>query len=423
MTAWMTRREITVSSKKGSAVVLSLALGVALAGVVATAGTARQADAALVDKVVFTSNRTSGAGVNNPTGDYEIFRMNSDGTGTKQLTFNKGPDYEPELSPDNKKVVYTNRSAQPSNPQGDSEIYVMNTLDGTGKENLSNNGADVHDYNPHFSPSGRKVVYTSYGIQPSNSEGDSEVYVVNALDGTGKKNLTNNGVEASGADPVDDYDPVFSPGGTKIAYHSVGNQPSNTEGDAEVYSMNTPDGKGKKNLTDTGLEVVDFSPEFSPDGARIVYTSFGKQTSNQEGDYEVYVMNASEGSVQTNLSDSGDGVYDHSPHFSPGGKRIVHASFGVQPSNPEGDSEVYRMNASDGSDQTNLTDNGSEVDDFRPSFSPDGTRVFYESEGIQTSNAQGDREIYHLNTLDGKGKRNLTDNKAAYDGYYLPGQM
>jgi Tol biopolymer transport system component len=413
----------TISRPK-RAVLTSLALGTVLAAIVALfGGTARQAEAAFTEKIFFASNRVAGTGVNNPTGDMEIFRMNPDGTGLKQLTFNRGDDFEPTLSPDHTRIVYTTRGVQSSNPEADYEVYVMNASDGTGKKNLTNNGAGVYDNYPRFSPGGKRVVYTSYGIQRSNPQGDSEVYLVSALDGTGKKNLTNNGVEVSGADPVDDYLPVFSPDGKKIAYSSAGKQTSNPEGDAEVYGMNALDGTGKKNLTNNGLEITDFTPEFSPDGTKIAYASYGKQTSNLEGDYEVYSMNAPDGSNHMNLSDTGAGVYDFSPVFSPDGKRIAYESFGIQPSNQEGDNEVYRVNAIDGSDQRNLTDNGKDVDDRRPKFSPDGTRVVYESEGIQPSNLQGDQEIYRMNTLDGTGKKNLTYNKTAYDGYYLPGQM
>jgi Tol biopolymer transport system component len=74
---------------------------------VATAGTAQQAEAAFTEKTVFISNRATGTGVDNPTGDYEIFSMNSDGTGLRQLTFNKGADYQPTLSPVGTKVAYT----------------------------------------------------------------------------------------------------------------------------------------------------------------------------------------------------------------------------------------------------------------------------------------------------------------------------
>ena len=344
---------------------LSLALGAALSATVALAGTAQEAEAAITEKVVFSSTRTTGTGVNNPTGDFEIFKMNPDGTGLRQLTTNKAHDYGPTLSPDKTKVSYMSHGEQTSNPEGDWEVYVMNASDGSAKRNLTHNGTDVDDYRPVFSPGGKKIAYESFGVQPSNLEGDDEVYVMRALDGSAKKNLSNNGVEVAGAEPVYDFDPAFSPSGDRIAYTSDGKQTSNPEGDAEVYRMNALDGSGKKNLSDN-VAVYDASPAFSPEGKIIAYRSQGPQTSNLEGD-----------------------------------------------------AEVYRMNALDGSGQTNLTHNGAGVSDVYPFFSSDGTKVFYESNGVQNSNLEGDTEIYRMKTVDGTGKKNLTHNGlGVYDGVY-----
>jgi len=261
-------------SKRRGVVLLVLALGGLLATSVALAGTAQQAGAALAEKVVFASNRTTGTGVNNPTGDLEIFRMNPDGTGVRQLTTNKADDFGPTLSSDKTKVAYVSYGIQSSNPQGDNEVYVMNASDGSAKKNLSNNGPDVDEYYPVFSPGGKKIAYVSYGVQPSNLEGDQEVYRMNALDGSAKKNLSNNGVEVAGASPVSDYDPDFSPTGDKIAYVSSGKQASNLEGDTEIYRMNTLDGSLQTNLTDNGDGVYDFGPVFSPGGQRIAARSW-----------------------------------------------------------------------------------------------------------------------------------------------------
>ena len=328
-----------------SALLFTLVLAAALAALVTMAGTMREAKAAASnEKIVFASDRTTGTGVNNPTGDQEIFKMNPDGTGLKQLTTNQVKDARPTLSPNGKKIVYVSDGIQTSNPQGDQEVYIMNVLDGSGKKNLSNNGANVRENYPVFSPDGTKIAYESEGIQPSNPEGDDEVYRVNALDGTGKKNLSNNGLG------VYDYLPTFSPDGTKIAYTSFGAQTSNPEGDEEIYRMSALDGTGKKNLSNNG-GIVDFVPVFSPDGTKIAYVSEGKQTSNPEGDAEIYSMNAADGSRQTNLSNSGAGVNDLDPVFSPGGTKIAYVSKGIQTSNPEGDLEVYGMSALDGSDR------------------------------------------------------------------------
>ena len=391
---------------------LSLALGTALAGMLALAGTAREAEATFPGTnagIVFSSNRTTGTGVDNPTGDSEIFTIKADGTGLKQLTNNTGRDEYPVVSPDGAKVTYQSQGDPATNAASDFEVYLMNASDGSNNKNLTNNA--VGDYNPDFSPDGQRIAYESHGDSTTNPEGDTEIYVMSALDGSGKKNLSNTG------NGVSDYGPVFSPDGTKVAYESRGIQNSNLEGDYEVYSVNATDGSGQSNLTNNGTDVGDYQPVFSPDGTKVVYSSEGTQNSNPQGDHEVYRMNATDGTGKKNLSNNGSGVGDLSPAFSHGGAKIAYTSYGVQTSNPQGDNEVYRMNVTDGLGKKNLSNNGSVVRDFGPFFSPDGKKIAYTSYGIQTSNPQGDNEIYTMNALDGLGKKNVTNDGA---GDYFP---
>jgi Tol biopolymer transport system component len=350
VTTGATTQKSKARSKRRSLVLLSLAFGVALSAVVTLAGTAPRAEAAFTEKVVFASDRTKGTGVNNPTGDYEIFKMSPDGSGLKQLTINLADDSGPILSPDGKKIAYISEGIQTSNPEGDQEVYAMNALDGTGKKNLSNNGSDVYDYAPIYFPGSRRIAYTSDGEQTSNPEGDSEVYLLNALDGSGQINLTHNGLGVS------DFAPDISPDGQTIAYTNEGDQASNPEGDRDVFIMNASDGSGKKNLSNNGAEVGDTLPSSSPSGKRIAYQTYGVQNSNPEGEDEVYVMNATDGTGKKNLSNNG--VADGHPDFSPDGTRVTYESNFKQRSNPEGDPEIYRMNAIDGSGKKNLSNNG-----------------------------------------------------------------
>src|SRR3989344_4308215 len=197
---------------------------------------------------------------------------------------------------------------------GNYEVYVMNA-DGSAQTNLTNNPES--DWNPMWSPNGSKIAFHSF------RDGNYEVYVMNA-DGSAQTNLTNN--------PESDTYPVWSPNGSKIAFHSF------RDGNYEVYVMNA-DGSAQTNLTNN--PESDTYPVLSPDGSKIAFRSF------RDGNYEVYVMNA-DGSAQTNLTNNPES--DWNPMWSPNGSKIAFHSF------RDGNYEVYVMNA-DGSAQTNLTNN------------------------------------------------------------------
>jgi Tol biopolymer transport system component len=141
-----------------------------------------------VEKIVFASDRTTGTGVTNPTGEDEIFVMNPDGTQLKQLTFNTAADFSPTHSPDGQKIVFTSSDVQSTNTQGDREAYLMKA-DGSGQQNITNTAAGIEDSQPGFSPGGKKIAFKSLGTQSSNPEGDDEIYVMNT-DGSSQRNLT-----------------------------------------------------------------------------------------------------------------------------------------------------------------------------------------------------------------------------------------
>src|SRR5215212_7388614 len=120
------------------------------------------------------------AGRDAPNGDFEIYTINPNGGGKKQLTDNSTGDIEPAYSASGKKIVYSSQDA----PNGDYEIYTINA-GGGGKKQLTDNS--TNDRYPAYSPSGKKIVYA--GQDAPN--GDYEIYTINA-GGGGKKPLTDN---------------------------------------------------------------------------------------------------------------------------------------------------------------------------------------------------------------------------------------
>jgi Tol biopolymer transport system component len=99
------------------------------------------------------------------------------------------------------------------------------------------------------------------------------------------------------------------------------------------------DGSGVTQLTTD--PASDFVPDWSPDGARLAFSS------TRDGDLEIYLMNA-DGSDVTKLTDNA--VADNKPGWSPDGSRIAFHS------TRDGNNEIYTMNTN-GSDQIRLTTN------------------------------------------------------------------
>ncbi len=257
-------------------------------------------------RILFESNRL-GPSI------FEIYMMNSDGSGVVRLTYRRQYSRDPSWSPDYQRVVFD------SGPQDDDngrEIFVMNA-NGSGLTQLTHNG--VKDYDPSWSPAGDRIAYTTFDI-------NWEIFSMNT-NGTDKVNLTKR------AGP--DMDPCWSPDGTKIAFDS-----ENGGDDYHIWVMNA-DGSNKTQLT-FGSSFDDTDPSWSPDGTRIAFES------DRDGDIEIWVMNADDGSGLQNLTNNT--VRDVDPTWMVGTERIVFGSY------RSGNGEIYVMN-SDGSGVQQLTFN------------------------------------------------------------------
>ncbi len=111
--------------------------------------------------------------------DGDIYTANPDGSSATPLTQTPETDVEPDWSPNGGQIAY--HTGLGSND----EIWKMNA-DGSGKANLTNNGATV-DERPVWSPAGDKIAFTRGAFN------SAEVYVMNA-DGSGQTRITNNTV-------------------------------------------------------------------------------------------------------------------------------------------------------------------------------------------------------------------------------------
>jgi len=228
-----------------------------------------------------------GAGLN-----AEVYTTGVDGTSQVQLTHAAGSghgSFYPRWSPDGSRIAfYSYRDDDPATPQITSQVYVMDA-DGANQTRLTH--STVSDTQPAWSPDGAKVAFSRY-VQG----GRRDIYTINA-DGSGEVSLTADTDTTTQAP----YAPDWSPDGTCILFYLYRSPTW-----CAVYAMD-PDGRDKRSVS-ADPQDVDSQPRWSPDGSRIAFTS------KRDGNYEVYVMEAS-GANPINLTN--DPGMDQTPAWSP----------------------------------------------------------------------------------------------------------
>lgn len=131
----------------------------------------------------------------------EVWVLNSDGSGSQQLTSTPGADEEGDFSPSADRVVFI------SSRDGNREVYVMNA-DGSGQTRLTNTPGI--ESAPSWSPDGSRIAFAS------DRSGTIELYVMN-VDGSAVTRVSPS-VSANGLDIGEAFRPVWSPTGAWIAF-------------------------------------------------------------------------------------------------------------------------------------------------------------------------------------------------------------
>ena len=145
--------------------------------------------------------------------------------------------------------------------------------------------APVSDWNPSWSPDGRRVAFTR-----QMEDGDLEVFVLSLCDGV-TRDLSNH--------PGLDAQPSFSPDGNRVVFMR----------DYDIWSM-TADGGDQVQLTVDA--AVNEWPHVSPNGRRIVFHAI-----KDDGWYDVYTMRVDGSDARRLTTDPGPDAW---PVFGPTGR-------------------------------------------------------------------------------------------------------
>jgi eukaryotic-like serine/threonine-protein kinase len=258
------------------------------------------------------------------------------------------------------------------------QIYRSN-IDGTNLVQLTE--VEHGACQPSWSPDGSQLVF----ISPCRRGGDSletaypdaTLYVMSA-DGTGVSRLM--------AVPGADFDPAWSPDGTRIAFTST------RDGNKHIYVLDL-DSMAVTRLTSFNVNIESSQPAWSPDGKQIAYLM------KRVGAYQVWVM-SDLGQDNVQLARSGQSLWDFGPTWSRDGRVIL---FSQRRSSGSLRPWLMSLQYAEGGTPARLNF-PTPIQDVE--YSPDGLWLIFE--GMDN---EGNRDIY-FTTISGGSRTRLTNDPA-----------
>lgn len=251
--------------------------------------------------------RTRIAYVQKVQGEKQIFVMDFDGQGARQVTKGGGLNLLPSFTPDGRALMFT--SYRLDNP----DLFELSLADGAMKRVSSRPGLNTGG---RVSPDGGKIALTL------SHDGNSEVYLLDRGGGLIKRLTSSWGIDTS---------PAWSPDGKQIAFVS------SRAGNPQLYVMGA-DGGEPSRITFQGN--YNQTPAWSPRGTHVAFTA-----RDERNVFDIFVLDLRTKEIKRVTQDQGN---NEEPAFSPNGRMLVFST-------TRGGSRQLVLSNLDGTKQTVVT--------------------------------------------------------------------
>ncbi|MBU2616854.1 MAG: hypothetical protein KKB79_02630 [Nanoarchaeota archaeon] len=231
--------------------------------------------------IFFSKTRKTGSDIS-----YNIYRMNTNGSGEVQIT--TGGDYKdhPTVSPNGDLIAYRAGLSK-------SQIWVSQ-IDGSNPVNITKDSQHVYE-NPSWSPDGNWIAFES--DREKNTDSFIRDVFIMKQNGLNVRRLTYD---------KESRQPSWSPDGKLITFSS------NRDGNWEIYVMDSY-GNNPRNISNSRNSNERF-PSWSPNGSNIVYSLLPAGSFSADTE-EIWTMDYPSGANKKQLTNNDQ--QDSQPDWSP----------------------------------------------------------------------------------------------------------
>jgi Tol biopolymer transport system component len=263
------------------------------------------------------------------SGALTLVNATADGTRVGSFSVNQ------TFSPDGRSIAFQTDAKGPAGPF---DIFVRDLVSGaitrvsTAADGTVGNSTSQL---PVFSPDGRKIAFSSFASNfvAGDTNDVPDIFVKDLASGA----ITRISTAADGTQAnSSSFSSAFSPDGRKIAFESgASNLVANDSGAQDIFVKDLASGAITRVSTaadGTQENGSSFAPSFSPDGSKIAFISQAANlvAGDTNGIPDVFVKDLVSGAV-TRINIAANGAQANGPSgpaiFSPDGRKIVFTSF------------------------------------------------------------------------------------------------